>query len=112
MTTITFRTGGLPVLVSAPTPTARVRPPGTPVVTVVPAVGPVGPVGPAGGAFSHHQATPAASWLIAHGLGTPREPTVLLDSEPTRAVYPDVEHPDSDTTLITFPEPVTGWAHL
>lgn len=83
-----------------------------PSIIFVPVPGEPGPPGPAAGVYSFRQATPAASWTVVHNLGTPREPTVLLDSQPTIPVLTDVEHPDNNTTIIIFPEPVTGWAYL
>lgn len=81
----------------------------TPVV-----VGPRGPQGPAGdGAIhSHHQETPSASWIINHNLGRKKEPLVLLDSDPTIPVFTDVQITDADTLTLSFPTPVTGWAHI
>lgn len=62
--------------------------------------------------YSYRQATPAATWSITHGLARPTEPVILLDGEPSRQVWADLEHPSSGTTVITFPEPVAGWAHF
>jgi hypothetical protein len=82
-------------------------------------VGPVGPPGPRGlpGAagdglsyFEHDQTAPASTWIINHGLGFYREPTVILDSQPNRPVWADVVHGTVNQTTITFPSPETGKA--
>lgn len=62
--------------------------------------------------FSHHQTTPAAQWNLDHPAGVKRHPVILLDDEPARPVYTDVEHVSDTLTILTFPNPVSGWAHL
>jgi hypothetical protein len=64
-----------------------------------------------GGTYTHVQAAPAATWIITHNLGFPREPTVLMDTAPTVAVITDVAHsPGFNVTTLTFASPVTGKA--
>jgi hypothetical protein len=72
--------------------------------------GPPGPVGPAGGAvFVYDRAgVPASTWTIAHALGRRVHATVIGDDG--REVDSDVEHPDLNTTVITFAEPFSGTA--
>lgn len=116
------RPTGMVLTVEAPEVTALVvqpdvdltpdvqRPPNVDLsVAVVPVPG---PPGPAGGGYSHHQTNPAAQWTIHHHLGQYREPTLLLDTAPTVPVWADVEHLSADLTVITLPEPATGWAYL
>jgi hypothetical protein len=62
--------------------------------------------------YVHHQSSPSAQWTITHMLGVPRTPTVLTDSDPTNPVWTNTEHPDVNTTLLTFPSAETGWAYL
>lgn len=62
--------------------------------------------------YSYRQNEPASQWVLIHNLGTARQPTILLDAEPGRPVWTDVEYPDLTTTIITLPEPSTGWAYL
>ena len=71
-----------------------------------------GPPGVAGGGYTHTQAVAAAQWNVNHGLGQPREPTVLLDSAPTVPVTADVEHTDANNSIIVFDSPVTGRAYF
>lgn len=55
---------------------------------------------------------PSATWIINHGLGFLREPTVVLDSAPTVPVWADVVHGTLNQTTITFPTPVSGKAYF
>lgn len=66
---------------------------------------------PAGTSYSYRKLTPAAEWVINHGLGRPIEPVVLLDSDPTRPILTDIEHPSLNTSVLTFPSPTSGWAY-
>ena len=93
------------VTVTGPGQAVKVVPSGPP--------GPPGPAGAAGGAaISHHQTAAASVWTIA-GVSSPRQPVILLDNEPNRQVHTDVQHyPSTQTVVLTFPSPVTGWAYL
>lgn len=105
--------GGGTVVVRRPEPptVATERPQDLPVV-VVPRRGPTGVPGAPGGTFSHHQATPAATWTVTHALGRYAVPVLLLDDQPQRPVHADYDTPDPNTTTITLPAPATGWAHF
>ena len=61
--------------------------------------------------YRHHQDIASAAWLITHGLGFhPAGVQVTdLDGNPVEGV---VTHPDLNTSLITFSEPVAGIADL
>ena len=74
--------------------------------------GPPGPTGPPGGQWAHHQLTASAQWTVTHNLGQPKNPTILLDADPTQSVYTRVDHVDESTAMLTFPSPVTGWAYF
>ncbi len=62
--------------------------------------------------FQYIQSAASATWIIEHNLGFFREPTVVLDSDPTRPVWADVEHGTINQTTIIFPSPVTGRAYF
>lgn len=62
--------------------------------------------------YSYHQTAPAATWTITHNLHSWTTPTILLDSDPDSPVLTDVAIVDGDTQVLTFPSPVTGWAHF
>lgn len=79
---------------------------------VVPVRGPAGPSGAAGGAWSFHQSSPAATWTLTHNLGIYPVPVVLLDDNPDRPVWTDVDYTDANSFTLTFPTPVTGWVHI
>jgi hypothetical protein len=72
--------------------------------------GPPGPPGPAGGAtyVYDRDGVPAATWTITHSLGRAVHVTVIGDDG--YEVDSDVEHPDLNTTVITFAEPFSGTA--
>lgn len=108
-------TAGVRVLVKQPLPPVfRVEPPSTRRSVVVPMRGPAGPPGPAGSgaSFAHHQSAAAATWTVIHSLGAHLMPVLLLDDDPDRPVYTDTETPDVNTTVLSFPSPVTGWAYF
>lgn len=72
--------------------------------------GPPGPAGPAGGeVYVYDRAgVPASTWTISHDLGRRVHVTVVGDDG--REVDTDVEHPDLNTTVITFASPFSGTA--
>lgn len=82
------------------------------------ATGPTGPIGPAGPqgpptpVVTFRQATPAATWTIPHPLATKPPVVVLLDTAPTVPVTTDTFYPDSNTVVLEFPSPESGYAHL
>jgi hypothetical protein len=61
------------------------------------------------GVFIHEQTAPAAVWTVEHHIGA--VPAVELVIAGAR-VEATVEHPDSETTIITFSAPQTGTAYL
>lgn len=81
-------------------------------VSVLMATGPPGPPGASGAGFAHRQASPAAQWTVNHNLSNAIDPLILLDTDPTRAVWADVDYPTLDTAVITLPSPATGWAYF
>lgn len=101
--------GGVDVVVETPGPPAFSVPAPTSGVAVVPVAG---PAGPPGSTYTYSRSTPASTWAITHNLGTFPVPTVLLDDAPTRPVWTDVEYPDANTLILTFPTPVTGRIYL
>lgn len=102
---------GVRVTIKGPAvPRFTMAPPATG-VTVLPVRGPAGPPGGAG--YTHHQATPAASWVIHHNQNRVVTPTIVLDTGGFgEVVYTDVEILDLDTITLDFPAPVTGYAYL
>ena len=81
-------------------------PPGTNTIQSIPGSG------AAGAEYSYHQTSPASVWTIDHNLGTPREPVILLDDDPTNPVWTDVVHASPNQTTLIFPSPATGWAYF
>jgi len=65
-----------------------------------------------GGHYTHSQSTPSASWVIHHNLGVVRVPVVVLDSDPTEAVYTDMTVVDLNTINLSFDSAVSGKAYL
>lgn len=76
------------------------------------APGPAGPEGPTTPVVTFRQATPAATWTIPHPLATKPPVVVLLDTAPTVPVTTDTYYPDSNTVVLEFPSPESGYAHL
>lgn len=81
------------------------------VVAVVAIGGPPGPRGAAGGEiYTHTQSAAAATWTITHPLGRkPGSVTVWIADE---LVHTDIQAPDNQTVVITFPSPTSGYAQL
>lgn len=110
-------TAGVRVTIKAPSFAVTMAPPTSSIVTVLPVRGPAGTQGATGppgvgGIYDHHQISPAATWTITHNLGKYVEPLLLLDDAPARRVLTDVDLPNTNTAVLTFPYPVTGWAHF
>jgi hypothetical protein len=61
------------------------------------------------GKFIHEQSTPALVWTIGHHFGT--RPSVDVVSGGAE-IQGDVQHPDDETTIITFGVPTGGTAYL
>lgn len=61
------------------------------------------------GTFIHEQAVAAATWTVEHHFGT--EPTVQVVIG-TQAALTAVDHPDDETTVLTFNPPQAGTAYL
>lgn len=79
---------------------------------IVSGVGVQGPPGPgSGGTYDHIQAIPAATWIIAHGLGHRVHVTLLDDAGLYVLAQVDQQAP-FNTVTVTFPDPVTGSAHI
>ena len=66
----------------------------------------------AGSGYAHHQISLGATWTIDHNLGKPREPVIILDTEPTIPVWTDTIHTSNNQTILIFPSPVSGWAYF
>jgi hypothetical protein len=62
--------------------------------------------------FVHQQSAPAASWPITHGLGKFPSVVLVLDSDPTEAVYTDVQYTDENNLTVVWPSPESGKAYL
>ncbi len=67
-----------------------------------------GPVMPISGKFIFHETTPSSSWIIHHNLGFEVQVTIWDDTG--EVVYPEVDNPDLNTTVVTFAAPTTGTA--
>lgn len=97
-----------PTVASAPPP--RVLVPGAPAVVVVGVPGPAGPAGGGGdAAYTHVQAAPAATWLIAHGLG--KYPSVTLVDSTGRQFLASVEYLDAQTVRVVCSAAQAGVAY-
>lgn len=57
----------------------------------------------------HDQVTPASTWTIIHHFGIEPSVELLISGAETEAF---VEHPDNETTVITFGSDISGVAHL
>lgn len=57
----------------------------------------------------HAQSTPATEWTVDHHFGVRPQVEVLIGTQQTSV---DIMHVSSETTLITFGDPVTGSAYL
>lgn len=62
--------------------------------------------------YSHHQVASAATWTVTHALPVPRVPLVLLDGDGGAPIIPDVDYSTPGVAVLTFPDPVTGWAYF
>lgn len=72
-----------------------------------------GPPGPPGTGAPYRQQFPeSATWTITHGLGKRVVPTLLLDDFPGEPVMGEVSFPDLNTTVVTWPAAVAGWAEM
>lgn len=71
-----------------------------------------GPPGPGHSPFTFHQSSVASVWTVVHNLGAYPEPTILLDDSPTFPVWTDIEYVDINSFILTFPSPVSGYAHI
>ena len=74
------------------------------------ASGPPGTSGDADNTFIYTQSTPAAVWLINHGLG--RYPAVDVVDSSNSEVDGDLQYLDSNHLSITFSAPFSGEAYL
>lgn len=71
-------------------------------------IGLTGPQGPSGGLyFSHIQSSPAADWVINHGLNQKTNITVVVNGE---AVEADVTYNSLNQVTIHFSSPQLGEA--
>lgn len=61
------------------------------------------------GTFVHEQLTPATVWTVAHHFGSQPSVTVLVGGA---RVETAVEHPDDETTVLTFSPATAGTAFL
>jgi hypothetical protein len=60
--------------------------------------------------YQHVQSAPASQWTVVHNLGRYPSLVLRLTSNPGEPVYTDVDYVDSNTALVTWPSPETGWA--
>lgn len=74
--------------------------------------GPQGIPGPPGEGFIHNQSSPAAEWTVTHNLGRKVIPTLVLTSAPSEPVFTDVVFIDSNSFLVQWTQPESGWAFI
>lgn len=60
------------------------------------------------GGYLHYQTVPAANWIINHNLG--HEVHVTIWDDTGEVVYPEVDNPSLNTTVVMFADPATGTA--
>lgn len=58
--------------------------------------------------FVYHQTIPSATWVISHNLG--REVQVTIWDDTGEVVYPEIDNPDLNTTVVIFSTSATGTA--
>lgn len=63
-----------------------------------------------GEGHAHTQSSPAATWIIDHGLGRKVHVTIFDTAE--TVIYADVDHGTTNQATITFPSPVAGSAFI
>lgn len=81
-----------------------------PVADIVVIDGPAGPPGPPASAFTYTQATPAATWTVAHTLGhIPNSSEIVIGAEVVEA---DVLYPNATTVVVVFANPQSGVLRL
>lgn len=85
--------------------TFTARPPDTG-VSVLPVRGPPGPPGTS---YVHEQTAPSASWLVQHNLQRYPAVVLLVSGE---YVTTDITYLDENALVLTFPQPVAGFAYL
>ncbi len=87
------------------------------VVTLVNASGPQGPAGRDGidgsslGSYTHVQATSNIIWTVQHGLGFNPSPTVF-DTDGNLVFGWNAAWPTQSVLVLTFPEALSGIAHI
>lgn len=60
--------------------------------------------------YTHHQTTPAATWVIDHHLGL--IPSVFLLDDNGQVMFGEIQYPSDQTVLIVHSAPYTGTAYL
>ena len=60
--------------------------------------------------YKHDQPTPAATWVVHHGLGG--TPTALLVQDASGVLHTEMVPIDSDTVHLLFSVPTAGTAQL
>jgi len=100
-------------------PPVKLRPATSPSndIVVVPVAGPPGPQGPAGppgsgsaDPYVHNQSSPAATWVINHGLG--RIPQTTLVNNDDEVIIADLIHTSVNVLTVVFASPQAGTAYL
>lgn len=73
-------------------------------------IGPAPVIDPANdlGGFIHYQTVPAANWIINHNLGHAIHVTIWDNTG--EVVYPEVDNPSLNTTVVSFAAAATGTA--
>lgn len=59
-----------------------------------------------------HFTNPAAQWTVTHNRNSRPDVVLVEDSDPNTPVITDVEYPDLNTVIITWPAPTTGWVYI
>jgi hypothetical protein len=72
--------------------------------------GVAGPPGPPSSSYVYLQATPSATWSIAHNLGF--RPSVQVFDSGSQKIEGDVSHSSLNTVSIMFAVPTAGFARL
>jgi proteasome lid subunit RPN8/RPN11 len=56
--------------------------------------------------FVYHQNSPLSTWIITHSLG--REVQVTVWDDTGEVVYPEIDNPNLNQTVVSFAAPATG----
>lgn len=108
---LNFGSGMTVEIIPPSVPVITLAPPSIPSQLIVPVAGIQGPQGTPGGSIvNYHQASPAATWVINHGLN--RYPSVTLFDDTNTVFLTDIIYSSLNTVTVVNSSPITGTAIL